>query len=121
MGNKLVPLMHAKVMLLGEVTWHEDEEFGLGDMLRFQPRKLWIGSANGTFSSRFNLEMGCWQTQPELFRSAQDFLTRILASSEDLDPDADTMEPGLAEPVFDDAAMAEEAAASIDVDTDYDW
>jgi len=118
-GNKLVPLMHAKVMLLGEVTWHEDEEFGLGDMLRFQPRKLWIGSANGTFSSRFNLEMGCWQTQPELFRSAQDFLTRILASSEDLDPEPDTMQPALAEIEYDDQAMAE-AMAEL-ADDDYNW
>jgi hypothetical protein len=116
-GDRLVTLMHAKVMLLGQVTWHEDEEFGLGDIVRFQPRKLWIGSTNGTFSSRVNLEMGCWQTQPELFSSTQNFLARILASSEDLDPDADTMELDLAEQVYDDAAMAE-AAALLD-DDDY--
>ena len=59
-GDKLVPLLHTKLMLLGELTWMEDEEFGLGGITRFQPKKLWIGSANGTFSSRFNLEMGCW-------------------------------------------------------------
>jgi hypothetical protein len=117
-GGKLVPLLHAKLMLLGELTWMEDEEFGLGDITRFQPRKLWIGSANGTFSSRFNLEIGCWQTQPELLSSAQDFLAQILANSEDLDPAADTMEPELAEPVYDDAAMAEAAAL---LDDDYDW
>ena len=102
-----MPLLHAKLMLLGELTWMEDEEFGLGDITRFRPGKLWIGSANGTFSSRFNLEIGCWQTQPELLSSAQDFLARIPANSEDLDPDADTMEPELAGPVYDDAAMAD--------------
>jgi hypothetical protein len=118
-GGKLVPLLHAKLILLGELTWMEDEEFGLGDITRFQPRKLWIGSANGTFSSRSNLEMGCWQTQPELLSSAQDFLAQILANSEDLDPDADAMKPEQAEPDYDDAAMAE-AAALLD-DDDYDW
>lgn len=117
-GGKLVPLLHAKLMLLGELTWLEDEEFGLGDTTRFRPRKLWIGSANGTFSSRSNLEIGCWQTQPELLRSAQDFLARILANSEDLDPDADTMKPEQAEPDYDDVAMAEAAAV---LDDDYDW
>ena len=118
-GDKLVPLLHTKLMLLGELTWMEDEEFGLGDIIRFQPRKLWIGSANGTFSSRFNLEMGCWQTQPDLLGSAQTFLTRILANSEDLDPDPDTMQPDLAEIEYDDQAMAE-AMAELP-DDDYDW
>jgi hypothetical protein len=118
-GGMLVPLLHAKLMLLGELTWMEDEEFGLDDITRFQPRKLWIGSANGTFSSRFNLEIGCWQTQTELLSSAQDFLVQILANSEDLDPDANTMKPGQAEPDYDDAAMAE-ASALLD-DDDYDW
>ena len=119
MGDKLVPLLHAKLMLLGELTWMEDAEFGLDEITRFQPRKLWIGSANGTFSSRFNLEMGCWQTQPELLGSAQTFLTRILANSENLDPDPDTMQPDLAEIEYDDQAMAE-AMAEL-ADDDYDW
>lgn len=118
-GDDYVPLLHAKLMLLGELIWMEDEEFGLGDITRFESRKLWIGSANGTWWSRSSLEMGCWQAQPELLSSAKDFLARILANSENLDPDADTMEPELAAPIYDDVAMAE-ATALLD-DDDYDW
>ena len=61
--------------------------------------------------------MGCWQTQPDLLGSAQTFLTRILANSEDLDPD--TMQPDLAEIEYDDQAMAE-AMAEL-ADDDYGW
>jgi hypothetical protein len=49
-GDKLVPLLHAKPMRLGELTWMEDEEFGLGDITRFKPRcsgrcrRIWVAS-----------------------------------------------------------------------------
>lgn len=111
-GGRMVPILHAKMVLLGNLRWHEDEEFGLGDMLRFHPRKLWIGSANGTYSSRFSLEFGCWQADPKLLSCAQRFLTQVIAKSEDLDPDSNTMDPDLVEIEYDDQAMAEAWAAT---------
>jgi hypothetical protein len=66
-GSRLVPLLHTKMVLLGELRWHDEDELGLpADIIIFRPRRLWIGSANGTYSSRFSLEFGCWQTEPEL-------------------------------------------------------
>jgi hypothetical protein len=44
-GSKLMPLLHAKLMLLGELTWMEDEEFGLGDITRFQPSGRFSGNS----------------------------------------------------------------------------
>jgi hypothetical protein len=110
-SDTFVPLLHAKLVLLGDLRWQDEDEPGLpADFLVFRPRRLWIGSANGTAASRFSLEFGCWQTEPELLTHAQEFLTQVIAHSEDLDPDADTMEPELVEIEFDDEAMAEALA-----------
>jgi hypothetical protein len=38
---------------------------------------------------------------------AQRFLVKLIANSEELDPDADELDPQLADVEFDDAAMAE--------------
>jgi len=106
-GGKLVPILHAKMVLLGELRWHDEDEFGIADILSFWPRRLWVGSANGTLSSRSSLEFGCWLDDPELLRQATQFLTQVLRHSEDLDPDSDVMEPELVDPEFDEQAMAE--------------
>lgn len=108
-GNSIAPLLHVKMVLLGDLSWHEYEgEFGsVTETLEFEPRRLWIGSANGTYNSRFSLEFGCWQTEPSLLTQAKRFLTKVIAHSEDLDPDSDNMEPDLVEVEFDDAAIAE--------------
>lgn len=71
-GGRLVPLQHAKMVLLGDLRWHDEDELGYpADILSFWPRRLWIGSANGTAASRLSLEFGCWQTEPELLRRAK--------------------------------------------------
>lgn len=86
-GGKLVPLLHAKMVLLGDLRWHDEDDLGYpADILSFWPRRLWIGSANGTTASRLSLEFGCWQAEPELLRQAKRFLTQVIAHSEDLDP-----------------------------------
>jgi hypothetical protein len=114
-GGRLVPLLHAKMVLLGDLRWHDEDELGMpADILIFRPRRLWIGSANGTYSSRFSLEFGCWQTEPELLAQAQRFLTEVIAHSEELDPDSDDMHPDLVEVDFDDEAMAEAYAQLLD-------
>ena len=107
-GDRFVPLLHTKMMLLGDLRWHDEDELGQpAEILRFRPRRLWIGSANGTAASRFSLEFGCWQTEPELLLQAQHFLTQVIAHSETLDPDSDNMNPDLVEIEFDDEAMIE--------------
>jgi hypothetical protein len=107
-GGRLVPLLHAKMVLLGNLRWHDEDDLGYpAETLSFWPRRLWIGSANGTTASRLSLEFGCWQAEPELLRQAKRFLTQVIAHSEDLDPDSDNMDPDLVEVEFDDEAMAE--------------
>ena len=119
-GGKLVPILHAKLVLLGDLRWHDEDEFGIADVLAFWPRRLWVGSANGTFSSRSSLEFGCWLSEPELLSKALRFLAQVLRHSEDLDPDSDVVEPDLVDPEFDDEAMAE--AAHFDgPDEEQDW
>lgn len=109
-GDKLVPILHAKMVLLGHVWWHDEDEFGIADVIGFRPQRLWLGSANGTASSRANLEFGVWMADPVLLREATRFLTQILRYSEALDPDAHDMEPELSEPDYDEMAFAEAAA-----------
>lgn len=115
-GDRIVPLLHAKMMLLGDLHWHYEDELGLSaDILIFHPRRLWIGRANGTYGSRFSLEFCCWQTDLELLTQAQQFLTQLIAHSEDLDPDSDDMDPDLAEVEFDGEAMAEALVETAEV------
>jgi len=106
-GDMLVPILHAKIVLLGELWWHDEDEFGTADVTGFRRRRLWLASANGTASSRANLEFGVWVTDPVLLREATRFLGGLLRHSEDLDPDAHDMDPDLVEPDYDDAAFAE--------------
>lgn len=104
------------MVLLGEVWWHDEGEFGIADVIGFRPQRLWMASANGTASSRGNLESGLWLQDPALLREAQKSLTGLLRHSEEFDPDADLLEPDLVEPEFDDVAFAEYLAAMPDED-----
>jgi hypothetical protein len=54
-GNRLVPILHAKMLLLGELWRHDEDDFGIADMTGFRPQRLWLGSVNGTASSRLGL------------------------------------------------------------------
>jgi hypothetical protein len=114
----LVPILHAKIVLLGELWWHDEDEFGTADVTGFRPRRLWLASANGTASSRANLEFGVWMTDPVLLREATRFLGGLLRQSEDLDPDAHDMDPDLVEPDYDDAAFAEALMSSGEAEED---
>jgi hypothetical protein len=106
-GDRLVPILHTKMALLGELWWHDEDESGIADVTGFRPERLWLASANGTASSRANLEFGVWVTDPALLREATRFLGGLMSHSEDLDPDAPGMEPDLVEPDYDDAAFFE--------------
>jgi hypothetical protein len=110
-----MPALAARLVLLGDLRWHDEDELGTpADILIFRPRRLWTGSANGTYSSRFSLEFGCWHTEPELLAQAQRFLTQVIAHSEEVDPDSDDMHPDLVEVDFDDEATAEACAQLLD-------
>jgi hypothetical protein len=101
------PIIHAKLMLLGHLWWHDEGPLGhVDDVIGFTPRRLWISSANFTNASRRSLEFGYWTEERDLLEGAERFLTALIRASEDLDPDADHPEPDLVPVEYDDAAMA---------------
>jgi hypothetical protein len=108
------PIMHAKLALLGHLWWTDDGEFG-EEVIGFKPRRLWVSSANFTSSSRRSLEFGYWTEDAALVEGAERFLLKGIALSEDLDAEADHLEPDLAPVEFDEVAIAEALA-----DTDWD-
>jgi hypothetical protein len=58
-------------------------------------------------SSQANLKFGIWVAEPVLLRESTRFLVELLHHSEDLDPDAQDLQPDLVEPDYDDVAFAE--------------
>lgn len=106
-----MPLVHAKVLLLGEVLYSDEGPVGdVGDYLLFAPRRLWLGSSNFTFNSRRSLEFGVWSNDPALLDHAKGFLADLLSYSEPFGSQHLTPEPELVPYHFDDEAMAEYAA-----------
>jgi hypothetical protein len=106
-GQDSPPLIHAKLVLLGQLWWHDEGEFGVEDIEGFEAKRLWISSANFTNSSRRSLEFGYWTEEPELLDGAERFLLKLVRASEGLDPDADVIDPDLLLIEFDDEAMIE--------------
>lgn len=107
-GNRLVPIVHAKMLLLGRMGWTEEHPSGhVMDVLFFVPERLWIGSANFTASSRQSLEMGMWTTDAELLSAARDWLLRLVAMSEPLRSASDDSDPQLVPVEYDEVAIAE--------------
>lgn len=109
-NGSMPPILHAKLALLGRLWEHDEDDFGPADVTAFNPKRLWIGSANFTASSRRSLEFGFWTEDPVLLRGAEEFLLDLIGSSEGIDPDADVHMPERALPDYDDPAMAEAAA-----------
>jgi hypothetical protein len=112
------PIMHAKLALLGQLWWTDDGPFG-EEVLGFKSRRLWVSSANFTSSSRSNVEFGYWTEDAALVEGAERFLLKAIALSEDLDAEADHLEPDLAPVEFDEVAIAE-ALAETDWDEEED-
>lgn len=106
--NRLVPIVHAKIALVGHMRWTDEHPSGyLVDEIYFEPRRLWVGSANFTASSRRSLEMGMWTFDASLLRAARRFLLGLIAASEPLGTAEDTLTPELVPVDYDDAAMLE--------------
>jgi len=106
--NKLVPIVHAKMALLGDMCWTDEHPSGhVVDQIFFVPRKLWIGSANFTGASRRSLEFGSWIVDRALLTAARRFLLGLVAMSEPLRNGPDDMRPELAPVEYDAAAFIE--------------
>lgn len=114
-GNHLVPIVHAKIMLLGQMYWTDEHPSGhVADVIGFRPERLWIGSANFTKSSRASLEMGMWTADPSLLAAARGWLLSLVAISEPLGTGSDSMQPEFVPVEYDHDAMVgymREAAA----------
>lgn len=107
-GSHLVPIVHAKIMLLGQMGWTDEHPSGaVVDDLFFAPEKLWIGSANFTKSSRSSLEMGMWTADQDLIAAARDWLLTLVGLSEPLGSGPDHLDPQLVPVEYDDAAILE--------------
>lgn len=103
----LVPILHTKIVLLGEMWWHDEDGMGgVADVTGFRPERLWVGSTNGTARSRKSLEFGMWLDDPQALQAAEAFLVQLMAHSEALDPDSDLFDPELLPVEFDDYAFA---------------
>lgn len=118
-GNKLVPILHAKLALVGNLWWSDEDESGhVADVVGFDACRLWVSSANFTGRSRRSLEFGYWTEEPALVQGAERFLTKLMGSSEGLDAESDSFDPELAPVEFDDVAMAEASAGMWSADED---
>jgi hypothetical protein len=107
-----VPLMHAKLALLGELWWHDEDALGyVTDVIGFTARRLWVSSANFTVSSRASLEYGFWTEDPALLEGMERFLLRLVAASEGL-AGADEPAPQFLPVDYDDEAMGEAMSGS---------
>lgn len=106
-GKHLVPLMHAKLALLGDLWWHDEDALGhVADVYGFRARRLWVSSANFTSSSRRSLEHGFWTDEPSLVEGYERFLLKLVGASEGLDGE-DEPTPQLLPVEYDDEAMRE--------------
>lgn len=107
-GNQLVPILHAKIALLGHMIWTDEHPSGhLVDELHFVADRLWIGSANFTRSSRLSVEMGVWLSDRRLMDAARQFLLRLISQSEPLGQGPDELKPELMPIEYDDDAFRE--------------
>jgi len=83
-GGDVVPALHTKMVLLGELWWHDETTLGRAeDVVEFTPHRLWVGSANATARSRGQWEFGLWADDRALLLRAQQFLVHVLARSDD--------------------------------------
>ena len=108
-SGRVKPLLHTKILVLGEVAWYHigpddvmyREEFG------FRAESVWWGSANWTDGSRSHLEMGTFSSDPALVDEALRFVSQVVEFSEPIGSGFSQPEPNLVPVNFDDDAMWE--------------
>ena len=103
------PLLHAKILVLGDVGHNTYEADGVGEWeeWEFTPHSVWWGSANWTRGSRSHLEVGFWSDDDSLTRHASSFVQDVISFSEPVDSLTAGPEPNLLPVEFDDEAMRE--------------
>jgi hypothetical protein len=107
-GDRLVPIVHAKLALIGQMRWTDEHPSGHPvDETYFVPARLWVGSANFTSSSRRSLEMGMWTSRPPLIAAARRFLLGLIGASEPLGTSHPRMTPEFLPVEYDDEAFFE--------------
>ena len=117
-GDPQARLLHAKLLVLGDVIGYEDDEFDLGVHFSFKPKKAWLGSANWTKGATQHLEFGLWTTDQTLVESTFSFVLGVIRFSEPFDTATDNPEPELVAVDWDEAAFAEAAAEMAAEDED---
>lgn len=111
-GRQQVPLVHAKLALLGHYDRVDHPHGGRRDV--FVADRLWIGSANFTTASRSSLEVGLWTSDTAVMEAAYRFLIRLIANSEPLGQGPNHPDPELVPVEFDDEEFAHWAALDDD-------
>jgi len=102
------PLLHAKLLVLGDaIGWESDEFPDWGVHFRFEPSKAWLGSANWTTGSAQHLEFGLWTTDLSLVEHTFKFVLDVIRFSEPFNTEADHPEPELVAAEWDDEAFYE--------------
>jgi hypothetical protein len=120
-GRNRPPIAHAKLALLGNICWTDEHPAGgVDEYLWFSPQRLWVSSANFTYGSRKLMEHGFWTEERHLIEGVHRFLVGLIAASEDIDSEADDVDPELAYVEFDDAAMREALAEQRDAQEEWE-
>lgn len=121
-GRLPVPIIHAKMFLLGHLWWHDEDgsPAGVADVTGFTPKRLWLVSANGTHSSRLSLEFGVWLDDPHLLKDAEQFLVKLMRSSEGIDPEDNQFAPEYIDVEYDQEAFVEAMSDLRDASADDD-
>lgn len=100
------PMLHAKLLVLGVATFQEDDEFGQ-EIFSFDPKTVWLGSANWTMAGRSHIEFGLWSTDPQLVERTFKYLESLLTFSEPRGSSTAGPEPQLVSAVWDNEAFYE--------------
>jgi hypothetical protein len=97
-GERNRPLLHAKMLVLGslEERWL-DSGVGEFSMWGFEPRRVWIGSANWTVASKKHVELGLWIDDARLVSEATEFVSQLIGLSEPFTSEARIPTPELKE------------------------
>lgn len=107
-GNRTAPLVHAKLLVLGDAWGYDNDEDGeWGPHYRFRAKRAWLGSANWTPGAAEHLEFGLWVDEPQLVEHTFQFLLDVLKFSEPLDTTAHHPNPELINAEWDDDAFIE--------------
>jgi hypothetical protein len=109
-----VPLLHAKILVLGNLATISMPGDDIHTWRRFVPNAVWQGSANWTAASSSHLENATLCEDEMLVDRATSFVAKVIAFSEPADSEWVSPEPYFEEVGLDNDALAEAAGESIE-------